>query len=479
MADYSLLTGFEKEGEFWLPERPDDRIRGVLKFVPGDETMVRLSSQFMLTDASGQLQDRFPLMLGTLMEGPRLTLLKPSVRQSSFGCGFAGPCTMHVSAVLVGEHFLEPSSTGFARCQMGLTALETWSCRSPIDTDSPGKLMRGEPYTATYRRPRDAEFGIPSLDLLVRLESSFLQSPGTHRLQWECRSFLELVSKASRTLNDFLRLAWEFQNLFTLLVGQPVGIREFTLWPADAPKQPEPSADEVHAIFVQRVRDPEQDLVGPEVLLPLTHIRKDFAAILSRWFARSEQTCSARSVYFFTLNTPGLPNELRLLSLMRAVETYHRGAKGGTYLPQASYDALAKRIAAALPQEIKGDHRTSLATRIAYGNEFSLRKRLKSLILDLPTELREMVTGGREGLAGRLADWQTRETISPILRPTWKKARSEESICTTPARGYVFCFICSYSSTLALTRPSSQRPQRSRPTSVGCAAGPCERNGYP
>jgi hypothetical protein len=84
---------------------------------------------------------------------------------------------------------------------------------------------------------------------------------------------------------------------------------------------------------------------------------------------------------------------MKFVSLMQALEGLHRATNSGTYISEDEFKEVEKALTAALPTTLNSDHRASLKARIHYGNELSLRKRLKDLAGTLPEPLRHLVLG--------------------------------------------------------------------------------------
>ncbi|MDN5873075.1 MAG: hypothetical protein L0H29_01670, partial [Sinobacteraceae bacterium] len=51
----------------------------------------------------------------------------------------------------------------------------------------------------------------------------------------------------------------------------------------------------------------------------------------------------------------------------------------GTYMSPEDYEAVRHALATAIPSSVGADHREALKSRIKYGNELSLRKRINGL----------------------------------------------------------------------------------------------------
>ena len=84
--------------------------------------------------------------------------------------------------------------------------------------------------------------------------------------------------------------------------------------------------------------------------------------------------------------------QFRFLGLIQALETYCRRVQGGKYLPDAVPRGIAAALKAALPPTTPQDLRNSLVQgKIKYGNEYSLRKRLRELLCSLEDETTKLI----------------------------------------------------------------------------------------
>ena len=71
--------------------------------------------------------------------------------------------------------------------------------------------------------------------------------------------------------------------------------------------------------------------------------------------------------------------EHRFLSLIQAIESFHQRIYGGEYLSDENYKKVYDTLVNAIPNGVKIDFKESLENKLKYGNEFSLRKRLKEI----------------------------------------------------------------------------------------------------
>jgi len=131
-----------------------------------------------------------------------------------------------------------------------------------------------------------------------------------------------------------------------------------------------------------------------EFFLPKAAPDFDANAALDRWIASSDAVDVPSRLARSVLSADQGWIHLEFLSLMQALEGLHRALGSGHYMPREDYEPLYRRMAEAVPGEIQGDHRMSLKNRLRYGNEVSLRKRLKALCERLPARIASTVLGG-------------------------------------------------------------------------------------
>ena len=84
-------------------------------------------------------------------------------------------------------------------------------------------------------------------------------------------------------------------------------------------------------------------------------------------------------------------SEARYLFLMQAIDAFSRVMTNATYVEDGEYQLIRAALSAAIPSETPADLRASLRSRIKYGNEFSLRKRLALLLRGLEPATRELI----------------------------------------------------------------------------------------
>jgi hypothetical protein len=120
---------------------------------------------------------------------------------------------------------------------------------------------------------------------------------------------------------------------------------------------------------------------------------------IRRWFAAYEVFRPALALYFGARAGAHRYLNGRFLSLVQALETYHRRITDERVMDDDVFRKLSADLRDACPEE----HRDWLAQRLAYGNEISLAARLRQII---------------EPFAARLGDDDKRENLVRKFRDT-------------------------------------------------------------
>jgi HEPN superfamily Apea-like protein/ApeA-like protein len=120
-----------------------------------------------------------------------------------------------------------------------------------------------------------------------------------------------------------------------------------------------------------------------EMLFTFSDIKDRFGDIVSNLLSRSEEIETIYNLYLRVVYEPIMNPIFRFLTLAHAVEAYHRitsKVNDGKYLKDSDYEDIEAKLNE-LIEELSDDNvfKESMKGRIKYGNEFSLRKRLKIL----------------------------------------------------------------------------------------------------
>ncbi len=115
------------------------------------------------------------------------------------------------------------------------------------------------------------------------------------------------------------------------------------------------------------------------MLFTFKDISGRFESFLRKWFEKVDLLEPIYDLYFGTLYNPCMYLKHRFLSLIQAIESFHQRIYGGEYLLDENYKKVYDTLVNAIPNGVKTDFKEILENKLKYGNELSLRKRLKEI----------------------------------------------------------------------------------------------------
>jgi len=123
-------------------------------------------------------------------------------------------------------------------------------------------------------------------------------------------------------------------------------------------------------------------LLSFEMLFTFEDISEKFENVLKNWFEKAEMLKPVYDLYFGTLYNPRMYLQHEFLSMIRAVEAYHRLKFEGKYLSDEDYEPIQERFKDIINKlSVEASFKEALKSKLKYGNEYSLRKRLKDLFV--------------------------------------------------------------------------------------------------
>jgi hypothetical protein len=131
---------------------------------------------------------------------------------------------------------------------------------------------------------------------------------------------------------------------------------------------------------------------------------ESFAGCLALWFENYRKVETPNGLAMSILASNTLWPHVEFLSLMQALEGFHRALYDGFYMCEKAYSQVEETMVKAIPAEVSTDHRSSLKSRIHYGNEITLAKRLKILAEIFSEPVRSMLFGDAATLPRKWVD---------------------------------------------------------------------------
>ena len=115
------------------------------------------------------------------------------------------------------------------------------------------------------------------------------------------------------------------------------------------------------------------------MLFTFDDVKECLPKYLSNWIRKSDKLKDSFSLYFRDQFTKGVLLDSEFLNLAQALEAYHRNVYGGEYLSKEEFEPIKIALIDAIPDCVEPSHQDSIVGTLNYGNQYSLRTRLKNL----------------------------------------------------------------------------------------------------
>lgn len=388
------------EGQWWLPDRPGDKIAGIVTY-DGSEPLLRLLGAFVVRDETSPGSYRIetiedvPLLLGRC-EGAAVTLLDCHQRQ--FKGKLTGPedwrQTFRARLMLVGVWLEQPDEEYFDRIVVGIDHLLTWSRRSGLEQQMEQAQGGWISPTSTWKQPDALKAMVGEATVTLGLGCATSERAKADRTETSLDEHADLaVTVPEPRSAQALISQWPkaFQDLLTLAMNKPCGLHDITLIRTNPPQD--------HTSDGEAVALPVRTVVVEVYLSPIYQAKPDdkavdlhdalftcsdlpFAEVVPKWFEVIDQLGPVVAMLLGQRYIERSFMENRLITSVAAAEGLHRRLlPDKTYLPATNFDVMKAGLLAA----VSAEQREWLASRL--WNEPSLKDRLEQLVQQLGVDV--------------------------------------------------------------------------------------------
>ena len=392
IEDHGILDSFQFEGLWWLPEKPEERYGGILRVEGGKGIELDIIGTFQdFFSKSGTRLFQPKIILGISTENKPCTLWRAAQYRSTLFTQV--PVSKFIANRLYyGAHFNSEADLAFRSMRLELTYLEPWLGVNPFGMTFSAEEQRLTQITIPKRSNLMFETSI--LDPVARVGIYY-------GVGYEHKSFQGITLKEGASIRVepaspqpalwYEETRRDLEILFTLLIGTPVfptAVTYTVVADATATEKLVPVE-----MYMSLLHPSIQEEMSPAKMpLPYVVISGSVAALIQRWFANAKDLRPVYDLLSGTQYNTEMYEEARFLSLMQAIETFHRRTEQGHFWEADKYDQWCQTVPQTFPEDMPPDLEERLKIYLHYGNEYSLRKRLKLLFNSLG-KFRETIEG--------------------------------------------------------------------------------------
>jgi len=331
----------------------------------------------------------YPVIHGLTREAEAVTVI--NAWRSGWGLhvqsgGVRNPETVRSGLVFVGA-WLEQDCL-FAEMTFRVPGLPLWWSEPVIRCTIPGSAETGSEWSCRVQRPAKQTTAIASSGVSFdwgfsfHVESDFFTSATVNA--W---GLVTLRGSEPRPAEWYLHEFEKVSMMLAFLAGSPMSA-DYIETPTARPHQT--------ASVIVAVRDTGYcPYKGPSEFFVLrSNMGVDLSRAIGRWLEVYPRVEAPSQLALSILGSNTLWDHVEFLSLMQALEGFHRSVVGGEYLSKEAYEPTREALSAAIPVGLEASHRKSLLSRLQWGYQYSLRRRLADLQERLSAPIRQIVLGG-------------------------------------------------------------------------------------
>ena len=391
MNKFSLHETFSRSGEWFSPETPGSHISGSLTLSP-ERITLDLNAAF--APAVGDFSITDPPVIhsvihGVTSDGDLISLMRPvrtGLRTNLGSGGFRQREKFACSTAIIGGHLSEAQKFRSARFEV--PGLSAWLDRSPIAHElisEGGKGFSAEQFVRSRVEPEITRVDTARCEIRWGVGTNN-RANVYRRVEISVYGWIEIIPDEPQCLEWFLDQHETISSMLTFFAGVDMPAEKISLRLEDA-------RDEVH-LFVAQGDVQYCALEHPlDFYFPRRVTSASLQDLVWKWFSEIESVETPSKLAVSTLNSKGLWLHVKFLSLAQILEGFHRGRFAGDYMSSEDYEEVKKVLSSAIPARLASDHKDSLRSRIRYGNQLSLSRRLNELADQFDGPLAKMIFG--------------------------------------------------------------------------------------
>jgi len=382
------MREFEHKGRWWYPavDDEDSKALGTLKFHPiKGATLEVLGRDFSTFPHDIEVPGK--ILLG-YSEGLPITLYE--VVSDGFAIrddGYSNT-TYRVGVIFVGVHFEKEEDIIFDSMSIHFSHLTEWVGKSGFSVSfkkHPNRWathVEGEfkytPIETQYIQIQDFKLGFDyELEVIGDLFKEIRAKQTT---------YVDIIPDIPKTFHHYHDyFIYNLRNFLTLSIGRRVlpfivtGMnKEHThknRVGIEVPRDISIYYSRTGAELEQGAPPSQRDIV-----IKYSAIEKDFAKYLQNWFDKVESLHDVMNLYFGLFYIPKIYEHLEFLSLIQALEIYHRQVTKSERIPRAEYEEFLPSIEQAIRSIVDEKYADLVVEHMKYGFQYNLRKRLNLIL---------------------------------------------------------------------------------------------------
>lgn len=364
---------YEIKGHWWLPENENNKITGLLYTSDDGRQYLELFGCFEETPFLTNVI-KYDIINGFSSKGKYYTLFDTFVYNQSFSMPGFTNTTILINIIFEDLYVNSPDEIRFNSIFTTFKYLDDWILINgfKINTDNIKKQ------NIEYLEPDALQYNINNTFTLYIRFNAYPSSRAinTKEITIKQNIEIELVSE-NNSLDWFLEKIQAFKYLLMLLMNNPTKYLYL--------KGKSSKTDRIITIYFNLNNEFQlKDSMGIfDALVPFNKLKSRFSDIINTWFSLYNNYKSSFILFFesiYLLNKLNLEN--KYLNIVHSLESYHRKNQNyqNSYMAKEQYlSTIYKDLTKHIPTELEDDFKDALKSKLRFGYEYSLRRRVREL----------------------------------------------------------------------------------------------------
>ena len=371
---------FKRFGDFWFPSTPERKVPGILSISDGGSIELEVFG-LLSDDMEALLNDNLQSIeriVGHIEKDGFVTLDDCYYKTHKLNSVGRPKSVILVSIAFTGVAYDEGESPFFNSLTFSIERIDEWVGISGIEIVS---LSEERTATISYQPPEDISLGLSDgMQLLITFVPGLSNDLILNEARITQKIYFKLVSQDVRELNEFLSVVRKITTFLCFAIDKTVSLDG--MWAASNDLCQDIGDGRTKLIQIgiyyrrQSYSKDEPKIYRHDMLFGFKEIQNDAENIINKWIEAYEQIPPAFNLYFSATTGSQTYLEDRFLTLVQGLEVYHRRTSDEKQMDEAEFNELFNSLIAQCPEE----KRKWLERKLNYGNELSLRNRIKRII---------------------------------------------------------------------------------------------------
>lgn len=365
-----MENSFEIRGAWYLPDKPDDELTGVLNYTANESIILDLIGTF----------DKFPnderdvtTILGFTTTGKEVTLFNCSRARFTMNMPGLYTCKYRATYLIIGLKTTDFPQFKFYKIRVRLKNLEEWINLKKFmpeynKNDYSFKLECSIPATIKFRI-NSSYYG--------EIETSYLSSWKSNSLfQIEYVNTINIITDEEVTFHELLKEIHHFKKFLSFIIFQDTYYREIKVFSKSQFTEYGKNERFDKAIEVYFIEEGlRQEKTVSDFVLNYNEIAENFEDVILRWFDMCQQNSPVINNLCSTFSNRTIFTEDYFLNVVQALEIYHRrNIEDRVDLKKKFENEIVEMFPSICDEQYNW-----IQDKMRYGYEPNLRKKLKEL----------------------------------------------------------------------------------------------------